>query len=384
MAGTINYDDPFNVGKQYKQGVVGGKQVSAWSTPSLDPNGNMAYGTWFQPEYGQVLDKNAMAGQVAVNYGRKADASIAAMIGAAQNGINTLNSQAGSVYPYIQQAEQAYGAMGQGIQGSYQAANDVRGIGTQIAPFMQTFRGYGDTLWNQGNALLGTGNQIIGQGQGILNMNSDMGGLGGEYVKWLQGINPDSFVSMAAVDTQRAGQNALGQMERGLSRSGVDVGGARSAALRQQYAQSLASALAGAKTRARIQGRQAQGQALQGAFQTAGGLVSQGTQVTGQGLQAQGMAGQMQQSAVQAGQTAGQLYGAAGNLQAQGAQLQGQQAAGYGNLAQTKNQTLGLTLQAQNNLTAAQQAAAQYYAQTGQGFGQVAGSGGIMSALFGS
>jgi hypothetical protein len=91
----------------------------------------------------------------------------------------------------------------------------------------------------------------------------------------------------------------------------------------------------------------------------------------------------MQGNAVQAGQTAGQLYGAAGTLQGQAAQLQSQQAAGYGNIAQTKNQSLGLTLQAQNNLTQANQAAAQYYAQTSQGWGQVAGTGGVMAALFG-
>jgi hypothetical protein len=372
-AQPINTDDPFNVKERTKTGVVGRKLVDyGWS------------GKLWENDYGQVRDTNAMAGQVAVNYGKKADASIAGMIGAAQNGINTLNSQAGSVYPYIQQAEQAYGAMGQGIQGSYQAANDVRGVGNQISPFMQTFRGYGDTLWNQGNALLGTGNQIIGQGQGILNMNAGMGGLGGEYVKWLQGINPDSFVSMAAVDTQRAGQNTQAQMDRGLSRSGVDAAGSRSMALRQQYQQALASAIAGAKTRARFQGKQMQGQALQSGVQTANALLGQGSQIAGQGLQAQGMAGQMQGQAVQAGQAAGQMFNAAGQLQGQSAQLQGQQGAGYGNLVSEKNQTLGLTLQAQNNLTAAQQAAAQYYAQTGQGFGQVAGSGGIMSALFGS
>jgi hypothetical protein len=367
-----NYEDPFNVGKQYKQGVIGRKLVDyGWS------------GKFYEPEYGLVLDQNAMAGQVAVNYQRNADGSIRNMLGSAQNGLNTLNSAAGSVYPYMQQAEQAYAGMGAGIAGVQQGANDMRNIGNQLTPFMNTFRGYGDQMFSQGNALLGTGNQVMGQGQGILGMDANMGGLGGEYVKWLQSINPDSFVSMAAVDAQRAGQNAQGQMDRTLSRSGVDAGSARSMALRQQLEQTRAAAIAGSKTRARFQGQQMRGAALQSGFQTANSLLGQGTQINGQGLQAQAAAGQMQGQAVQAGQAAGQMFNAAGQLQGQQAQLQGQQGAGYGNLVSEKNQTLGLTLQAQNNLTQAQQAAAQYYAQTGQGFAQVAGSGGVMAALFG-
>lgn len=378
MATTVNLDDPFNVQTKTKQ----------VSSTVLNPNAGSAFGrsfSWspYMTQTQNVVDQNAMAGQVAVNYGRKADASIAGMLGAAQNGINSINSQAGSTYPYVQQAAQAYDSMGQGITGTYGAANDVRGLGQQLTPYMETFRNYGDKMFSQGDALIGQGNGVIGQGQGILGMNANMGGLGGEYVKWLQSINPNSFVSMAAADTQRAGQNAQGQMDRSLSRSGVDAGSARSAALKQQYAQSLQSALAGAKTRARMQGLQAQGAALQGATGVAGNLIGAGAQLTGQGLQAQNAAGQMQQNAVQAGTSAGNMLNAAGQLQSQGAQLQAAQGRGYGDLISSQNQTLGLTLQAQQNLTQAQNAAAQYYAQTGQGWGQVAGSGGIMSALFG-
>lgn len=378
MANPVNLDDPFNVQKKTKQ----------VTSTVLDPNAGSAFGrsfSWspYTTRTENVVDQNAMAGQVAVNYGKKADASVAGMIGAAQNGINSINALTGDVAPYVQQANQAFLGMGQGIAGTYAAANDMRNVGNQITPYMDTFRNYGNQMYSKGDALLGTGNQVMGQGQGILGMDANMGGLGGEYVKWLQSINPNSFVSMAAVDAQRAGQNAQGQIDRSLSRSGVDAGSARSAALKQQYAQALASAMAGAKTRARIQGQQMQGTALQSGVQTANALLGQGSQIAGQGLQAQTAAGQMQGQAVQAGQAAGQMFNAAGQLQGQGAQLQSQQGAGYVNIAQTKNQTAGLTLQAQQNLTQAQQAAAQYYAQTGQGWGQVAGSGGLMSALFG-
>jgi len=383
MATNLNPNDPLSVKPYTKEVYVGDKKTPIMGGDFGSFTSNLITDYDYKPIYGTVLDSNRTAGAVALNYGRLADQSIRDMTGAAQAGINSVNSQALSAYPYLDQAAQALGGMKQGITGTYGAAGNVRSSAAAITPYMDTFRGYGDSLFSQGNALLGTGNQITGQGQGILNMNAGMGGLGGEYVKWLQSINPDSFVSMAASDAQRAGQNAQGQIDRGLSRSGVDAGSSRSAALRQQYAQALSSAMAGAKTRARIQGKQMQGTALQGAVQTAGSLVGQGSQITGQGLQAQGLAGQMQGQAVQAGQTAGQLYNAAGQLQAQGAQLQGQQGAAYGNLAQTRNQSLGLTLQAQSNLTQAQQAAAQYYAQTSQGWGQVAGSGGIMSALFG-
>jgi len=383
MARTINPNDPLSVKPYTKQVEVGTKITPVMGGNFGSFTSNLITDYDYKPIYGIALDSGRTAGAVALNYGRLADASIRNMTGAAQAGIDSVNSQANSAYPYIEQGAQSFAGMQQGITGAYNAAGNVRSSAASITPYMDTFRGYGNSLFNQGNALLGQGGHITGQGQGILDMNAGMGGLGGEYVKWLQSINPDSFVSMAASDAQRSGQNAQGQIDRGLSRSGVDAGSARSAALKQQYAQALASAMAGAKTRARIQGKQMQGTALQGAVQTAGSLVGQGSQITGQGLQAQGLAGQMQQNAVQAGQTAGQLYGAAGNLQAQGAQLQGQQGAGYGNLAQTRNQSLGLTLQAQSNLTQAQQAAAQYYAQTSQGWGQVAGSGGIMSALFG-
>lgn len=76
-------------------------------------------------------------------------------------------------------------------------------------------------------------------------------------------INPDNYVSMAASDVQSAFDNALGQYGRTLSRQGVSAGsGAASARLQEQFQQSLATALAAAKTRARQSGLEAQQTAL--------------------------------------------------------------------------------------------------------------------------
>lgn len=64
----------------------------------------------------------------------------------------------------------------------------------------------------------------------------------------------DTFVGQAAADTQSSFENAKGQMERGLSRTGVNPNSGRFAALQQNWARALAAATTGAKTRARQQG----------------------------------------------------------------------------------------------------------------------------------
>lgn len=64
----------------------------------------------------------------------------------------------------------------------------------------------------------------------------------------------DTYVGQAAADTQSSFENAKGQMERNLSRMGVNPNSGRFAALQQNWARALAAATTGAKTRARQQG----------------------------------------------------------------------------------------------------------------------------------
>lgn len=314
-------------------------------------------------------------------------------VGFAQQGINAANIASGqandSVFRLNTNAALATGAA-QGMSGNIfnveQQAGLVNQQGKAMLPYADTLKGYANTLWDQGLNVVGQGNSIIGSGNDILNMNAGASGLSGDFVQWLNSIDPNSYVSSAASDVQSSAVNAQGQMDRSLSRSGVSSG--RSMSLKQQFSLGLAAALAGAKTRARQQGLADKGKALSGALASAMDMFKTGGDLVNTGLQSQTAAGQNQTSAANIEGQAGQLFGQAGQLQASAGQLRGQQAEAFNaagrlygaagelslNNASNLIKAYGSATAAQQALAEAEQRAAMFYSDNAEGHAQVAGN----------
>ena len=322
------------------------------------------------------------AAQRALAYQQSGISNINASIGSAQNALGLAQDVWGTSQPYMQNAADAAGQMGGAVDAVRGSAAQVQGMGAALLPYMDTLGGYGDSLWGQGLGLFGQGQGILGTGQGILGLDASMGGLGGEMVKWLQSLDPGNMVSMAAADAQTAWGNAQGQMDRSLARSGVDAGSARSAAMRQQAAQSLAALLAGTKTQARMMGLSNYGAALKDALGSAESLLQTGAGLTGQGLNAQTAAGQMQQGAANVGGQAGSLFAQAGQLEGQAGSLLAQQSNAYAQLGTANAQMANALVNAANGISSAQANAANYYAQLAGSMGAMVSPRTMMENLF--
>ena len=347
-------------------------------------------------EIGDAINKRDTAGLSAAAYMNAADSAAQGGISAAQGGVSAANQAAANAQSYITnmnqyagQAAQSAAGIGTAITNVNNAAGQVNQSAAALTPYASQLNGYGQQVFNQGLGLYNYGQQYLAGSSDILGLNANAGGLTGQYVNALMSIDPNRYVSAAASDVNSSYGNARGQMERELARSGVS-GGGRSAALNQQWAQAMAAALAGAKTRARQVGNNERLAALGSGFTAAQGMAGTGGTLSAQGVQAQTAGGGMVNQAAGITANQGQLYGQAGTLYGQAGSLGGTQANAYtnaGQLTQGAGQlgisAAGLQVNAANALASAQQTAAQYYAQVSQGWGQLAGSGGLVNAIFG-
>ena len=366
------------------------------------------------PKYGnvrRVVDVPSTMGAVAGNYQGLADSSMAGSIGsaqgginaanagwdAAQNAINNANASVGTINMYAGRAANAAGNISGSIANVNTAADDVRGIASSLTPYADQLGAWGRDIYGQGVDLYGQGQQYLTGGSDIMNLNADAGGLTGAYVKALQAIDPNRYVAGAASDTQSAFSNAMGQMQRGLARQGVDASSGRGQAMMRQWAQATAAALSGAKTRARQVGITERLKALDAGTATARDMAATGANIQGTGMNAQAAGGNLLKGAADVIGTQGQLTGTAGQLYGTAGQLSGTQANAYTNAGQLTQGAADVALRggqlgvsaagnivnASNSLADAQSRAGMYYAQVAQGYGQLAGSGGLAQALFG-
>ena len=366
------------------------------------------------PKYGtgrRVVDVPSTMGAVAGNYQGLADSSMAGSIGsaqggvnaanagwdAAQNAINNANASVGKINMYAGKAANAAGNISGSIANVNTAADDVRGIASSLAPYADQLGAWGRDIYGQGVDLYGQGQQYLTGGSDIMNLNADAGGLTGAYVKALQAIDPNRYVAGAASDTQSAFSNAMGQMQRGLARQGVDASSGRGQAMMRQWAQATAAALSGAKTRARQVGITERLKALDAGTATARDMAATGANIQGTGMNAQTAGGNLLKGAADVIGTQGQLTGTAGQLYGTAGQLSGTQANAYTNAGQLTQGAADVALRggqlgvsaagnivnASNSLADSQSRAGMYYAQVAQGYGQLAGSGGLAQALFG-
>lgn len=187
------------------------------------------------------------------------------------------------------------------------AASSITNAIGNVNSTASSLTGYADILRNMGL-------DTSGLGTAILNGDSSVGGLAGEYLNaiGLAGdaaldITPDRYVSQAASDTQKAHENALGQAERNLSRQGVSASSGAYGALQSQMATSLATALAAAKTKARQAGLSDRLTALTNRAGLYGNALTKGAELQQQG--AQNIA-----SAADIVTKQGDLFATAGNL----------------------------------------------------------------------
>ena len=170
-------------------------------------------------------------------------------------------------------------------------------------------------------------------------------------------VNPDDYVASAASDAQASAQNAQGQTMREMARRGVNVGSGAYATLRDQMSRAQSVLLAATKTAARRQGLADQINAL---TQRAGlykNVMDSATAVQSQaaGTLAQA-AGIVQQQ--------GDLFATAGSLSSQQTNAYATIGGMEVNLGQLDLQSNEAVQNAINNVTAAQQAMAQFYQGT--------------------
>lgn len=135
--------------------------------------------------------------------------------------------------------------------------NSARASAADITNSINAMRSSAMSLSPQIQFLDETGRKTSAIGAAILSGDTSGGGMAADYINSVRmagdaalNITPDRYVSMAASDVQGAYDNSYQQMLRNMGRTGVSAGSGASMALQRQYAQSLATALAAAKTKA--------------------------------------------------------------------------------------------------------------------------------------
>lgn len=383
----------------------------------------------------KVIDIPAAAGNVAWHYQNLADdsagfAGLAAFSGRAA--AESTLSDAKSNYDYMvdaanlsrgnvadaqrsakivntmaDQAAASAGGMTQDINAVRKSAANVESTASQISPIAAILGGYGDDIWNQANGQVNTGNQILGVGSSMLSLDPSVGGIAGEYAKLYNALAGDKAASRAAADVQSSYSNAYGQLVRDLSRRGVSSSSGNALALRQQFDQALATALAGAKTLARNGAIKDQASMLGSITNAANALIGSGNQTISVGQAGQANAITAKNSAVNAIQQQGALQAQAGNLHASAGNLGAAQASAYTNAGKLYEESANIVNSALNafnsanaNINSAMSAvnsatgnvvsaagneanvnlnAANYYADVAAGFAQIAGSQGLFN-----
>lgn len=239
-------------------------------------------------------------------------------------------------------------------KGLGEAANKVDAMGSIVGRQANKLNPYIDQLTNIGNGLLGQANDLS-------SMNPNAGGIIGEYVNNLKSYDPNRLVSLAASDVQNSYANAEGQLDRQLARQGLDSGSARSTVMKQQFAQSLAAALAGAKTRARMQGVTEQTNALRGALADTMSLNAEAQKATAAAASIEKDKAGVLISSADLFAKAGTLRGEQANLILNAADAFIKQGTAQSNLTTSQVNAYNAAVQAQIEL-------AKYYSDTVEGY----------------
>lgn len=346
----------------------------------------------------QYLNTNKTYGAISGAYTSAAENALNQMISAAQNAVNQVgqnnqqlnnqvNANIGAMGDQADRMNQVAGQIGQQAGSVSDWAAKVGQTAESLTPYAQSLQDYAQKVFGQGQTL-------VDQGSAILGTWGNFAPLVGQYIEALKSLSPDRYVSMVAHDVQSSYQNAQGQNQRALSRMGVDPSSGAYQAQKAQWDQALATALAGAKTRARNQGLTEQITQLAQGLGVGSNLAQAGASIGTQGAGVMGQAGDLLGQAANVITSQGNLYGTAGQLDQAAGQLMGTQAdvyQGSGALQQAAGQlALNLGAQTQQQVIAAQEllqdalgSAASYYNSQSAGYAQLAGRYGLVSGLLG-
>lgn len=349
-------------------------------------------------EYYSYIDSYKTAGAISAAYTDAAENALNQMINAAQNAVNKVganndklneqvNANIGAMGDQADLMNQVAGQIGQQAGAVSDWAEKVGQTAGSLTPYAQSLQDYAQKVFGQGQTLVDQGNAILGTW-------GNFAPLVGQYTEALKSLNPNDRVSMAAHDVQRSYQNTQGQNQRALSRMGVDPSSGAYQAQKAQWDQALATALAGAKTRARNQGLTEQITQLAQGLGVGSNLAQAGASIGTQGAGVMGQAGDLLGQAANVITSQGNLYGTAGQLEQGAGQLMGTQAdvyQGSGALQQAAGQlALNLGQQTQQNVLDAQKllidalgSASSYYNSQAAGYAQLAGRGGLVGAMAG-
>ena len=387
--------------------------------------------------HNNAVDQAATAANAARAYQQAAESGIDKMVGSANEGLQAILAQGGQNQADIQTAREAAGKIDSAITNVNaqagllneqaalinkqsnlvnQDADKLDALGNRVLaetdalkPYADQLNQYAGQLWNEGTSIFGEGQNLVDVGNGLMNLDENMGGVVGAYIKSLKGLSPERYVAQAAADVQGSFDNAKGQLARETSRSGLKLSGGAALAQKRLLSQTYAATLAGAKTRAwqtgateqlnanrnalndamsvlkagidaQTQGATVQGKGADAAAQAAGvqqGVVSgvgKAAEVQKSATDARTQAAGIQKSAADAMAQAGTLYGNAGDLAAK-------QSAAYAQAAQSNNGYLSALNQAYGNVTDAYKTYTDYMASQAGGFAEYATSMG--AGLFG-
>jgi hypothetical protein len=282
-------------------------------------------------------------------------------VGAAQSGVNAvlaggaqIRQDTGAMRDQAHLVNTQAGKVNQSADAILKNAEGLR-------PIADKLKGYGDDLWGQGSALWGESKDAFGQAGALTSLDPNATGLAGEFIKQYGLLSPDRYVSRAASDVQGSFNNAQGQVERDLQRRGVSAGSGASIALRKQYSQALATALAAAKTKARQMGIDEQSKMLETMTDAASKFYGMGTSAGSLASQVQGQAAEAQKGAAGIISDIGQQISSAGSLQSNAGQLYAAGANIFGSAADIEKGYLALTNDAYKGLSDAYSKAAKYY-----------------------
>ena len=271
-------------------------------------------------------------------------------IDTAQTGVDSAKQAASRVQDRITNTSLDLDAARAAAGGMTDAITNVNKSAYALNPYISSITGAGNDLMSIYNQLIGGDTTKGGAVADYLNSTRDAADA-------LLKVNPDDYVASAASDAQASAQNAQGQTMREMARRGVNVGSGAYATLRDQMSRAQSVLLAATKTAARRQGLQDQIAALTqraGLFKDVIGTAqSVGQQGTTDLAAAAGIV-----------QKQGDMFATAGSMAAQ----QSNAFANIGgveiNLGQLDLQSEGVVQDAISNVTAMQQAMAQFYKDT--------------------
>lgn len=283
-----------------------------------------------------------------------AQSSFQSAIDTALGGVDSARNAVAKSQGHITNTQLDLDAARKAAGGIGTAITNVNNSALSLNPFIKSLQDQGDSQLSLYEQLM-SGNAVSGS---AADNYLKAVGLAGDAAL---NITPDRYVSMAASDVQSSFDNAQGQFQRNLARQGIDAGsGAGLEAVRKQLTQSLATALAAEKTKARQVGINDQLTALTNRAGLYKDVLNQAQAAQQQGTQTLAQAAGIVQAQ-------GDMFATAGSLASQQVNSFANIGGVEVNLGQLELQNENLVQDALDNVRAAQQAMAQFYLELAGG-----------------